>query len=100
MDKVYIVRHLYHEHVPNECYASDSIGKVFDSEEKAIQYIYDRIKVDHEYVDITTSDKKYYSKYDLNMDNIKMGEVVESYEYENDGFYKLVSYMYNPYDVE
>lgn len=79
MPKVYIVHHMYHEQdaAAEYVYDSDVVVKVFDSEIKAVQYIYDRVKNDQE-----CADERYPGediiKYEPNMYAISSDGVVES----------------------
>lgn len=101
MAKVYIVYSMYHEHddIGEDAYTSESIERVFDSEEKAVNYIREKIKNDHERVDAEYPDDEHVIKHcpDDKQTHQSMG--VMSFEYDC-LTYMCMCYRWASYDVE
>lgn len=103
MPKVYIVRSLYHEQYsdPNECpYAGEIICEVFDSMEKAVSYIHERFKIDHELADARYSSENGRLIKQRLPHKVMLGEPVEVLEYEDDELHIWEHYMVDSYDVK
>lgn len=101
MTKVYLVYSMYHEHDINgeDPYTSENVERVFDSEEKAIDYIREQIKNDHERVDAVYPDDEHLIKYYPSDEEIRNSRYVMSYEY-NCLTYITMNYRWVSYDVK
>ena len=70
---------------------------VFDSEEKAVDYIRELIKKDHEIEDnMNPLELQYYVRFNLDQQTICEGRSIGSYRY----YIKTISYKYKSYEVE
>ena len=101
MAKVYIVYSMYHEHdsIGEDAYTSESIERVFDSEEKAVNYIREAIKSDHERVDTEYPDDEHVTKHYPDNEQIRESMAVISWEY-NCLTYMAMHYRWASYEVE
>lgn len=101
MAKVYAVYSIYHEHddLGEDIYSSENMEKLFDSMEKAINYICEQIKNDHKRVDDVYPSDQHLNKYIPNRKLIEQCRSVTSYEYTG-LTYMLMNYRIEPYDVE
>lgn len=63
--------------------------RVFDSEDKAVKYIRERIDYDHEHMEYCelNFDRESYVRYDFNSQHIAEGYRIPSYEYCDDTVY-------------
>lgn len=102
MEKVYIVFHMYHEHSkdPVDTYNTETIENVFKSEDKAIDYIYDRIRESHKWADEYWPNDELVIKYEPDMNMIRENWVVDSWERDSDELYVTNSFRYVSYSVE
>ena len=101
MAKVYVVFSMYHEHgdIGEDAYTSEIIEKMFDSEKKAVNYIREAIKRDHERVDAVYPDDEHVTKYYPDDEQIRDSMSVMSYEY-NCLTYIVMHYRLETYNVE
>lgn len=101
MSKVYLVYEMYHEHDDQgeDVYTADCVLKVFDSEDKTIDYIRERIKNDHEEVDAKYPGDEHVIKYNPDSESIRQGCLATSFEYNN-LMYITIGYLWKSYDVE
>ena len=74
------------------------VCKIFDSEEKAVNYIRERIKLDHEGMENCelNFNRSQYVRFELDQQEIAEGHSIGSYQYYNE----TVSYHYVSYEVE
>lgn len=101
MAKVYVVYSMYHEHDNSyeDVYSSESMERIFDSEEKAINYIREKIKDDHKCVDADYPNDEHVFKYYPDDDAIRQSMSVMSFEYKH-LTYMCMCYRWVPYVVE
>ena len=101
MTKAYIVFHTHHEHSEDICdlYNSEYIEKVFDSEVKAVNYIFKKIKNDHEMLDVTHPGDETIIKHKPSLFRIHRYLVTYSWERMDGNVYILDSYRYETHDV-
>ncbi len=102
MAEVHIVFRSYHEHTDKieDLYNEDVIEKVFENEDEAIVYIYEKIKDDHICVDATYTEGENIIKHQPSLYRIQNHSIVESWERCDDDIYILKSYRYETYNVE
>lgn len=105
MTKVYVVYTNGYEGCPfcDKSHYVDALDGVFDSEEKAINYILDQIKKDHEYIKRLRLDRKDdipYHAIAVDKDLIWEGAKIYSSFYVNNGKYDETYYTYKSYDVK
>jgi hypothetical protein len=93
---------MYHEQSddPAGLYNSEAIEKVFKNEDKAIDYIYDRIRDSHKEADEQRSDDEHVIKYEPDTNRIREGWIVEAWERREDDLYIVDAYKYDSYHVE
>lgn len=102
MERVYIVRNLYHESTsdPADLYNAEIIEKVFKDEDDAIKYIYDRIRKSHKDADECWPADEHIIKYEPDVSGIRDGWKIDAWERNSDELYVVVSFMYDSYVVE
>jgi hypothetical protein len=96
--KVYIVHEIV-ERWPGEYpKVFKIVGGVFDSEEKAVDYIRKEIRDDHEYMENCelNFERDRYVRHEFYEQEIIAGNYIVSYEY----FDETVSYCYEGHEVE
>ena len=101
MAKVYIVtmyKRERHYHCEERC--SEEIMKIFDSEEKAHDYITNKIERDHWFLDEGYPNDPEIIKYAPSMDTLKAGDLANSFIMETNTHFKFIAYRFKSYDVE
>ena len=96
MAKVYLVYEKYYNNSEWTTVVETDIVKVFDTEAKAVNYIRETVKGDHERFD--SQGAKNVRKYDWDENRVREGHEICSFEdYQ---YHEAVAYMYKSYDVE
>lgn len=102
MKEVYLVYRMYHEYVYSTSHTEneDMVEKVFTTEDKAIDYICERIKRDHEYIGSMYPGDDDFTKYEPVRSDIRKSVAIDNWEMSDDYVNKRVSYRYESYDLE
>ena len=101
MNQIYIVsKRVYKKAYNMEPWFEETILKVFDDYHKAVMYICDRIKMDHDLLDMSGEYLQNWRKYDPNPDNFEEGIFTKSIEYDTATYYESKCYRIRTYSVE
>lgn len=101
MVEVYIVsKRLYRKAYYAEPYAEESIVKVFNDYHKAVEYICDAVKKDHNYLDNSGKDLTHWNKYDAHPCYFREGYYIKSIAYSDIHYRENTSYRFRTYAVE
>lgn len=101
MAKVYIVsERQYIRAFHCEPFRMEQIIRVFDDYHKAVGFICDTIKKDHERIDESMNNRGRYDKYEPNPDKFEEGHFITSFEYGNNEYCESKSYRFRSYEVE
>lgn len=96
--KVWIVYEMLTDCSGDHPEVNKTVCGIFDSEEKAVRFIRDRVNADHEYMNYCELDfdRKRYVQHELYGQEIVEGDEIISYEY----YEERVSYLYESHDVQ